>query len=61
VSKQTTHRLHKKKANVKKLHEVQGKYQYQIQISYRFAARENLETEVDINVPCESIEEKIKI
>jgi hypothetical protein len=49
VSKQTTHRLHMERFNLKKLNEVEGKEQYHVEISNRFAALENLDTEVEIN------------
>jgi hypothetical protein len=45
VSKQTTHRIHMEKFNLKKLSEVEGKEQYCVEISNRFAALENLDTE----------------
>jgi hypothetical protein len=35
--------------NLKKLNEVEGKEQYRVEISNRFAALENLADEVDIN------------
>jgi hypothetical protein len=35
--------------NLKKLNEVEGKERYFAQISSRFAALENLDTEVDVN------------
>jgi hypothetical protein len=35
--------------NLKKLNEVEGKAQYRVEISNRFAALDNLDTEVDIN------------
>jgi hypothetical protein len=35
--------------SLKKLNEMEGKEQYNIEISNRFAALEKLETEVDIN------------
>jgi hypothetical protein len=34
---------------LKKLNEVEGKEQYRVEISNRFAALENLDTEVDVN------------
>jgi hypothetical protein len=34
--------------NLKKLYEAEGKEQYRVEISSRFAALENLDTEVDI-------------
>jgi hypothetical protein len=42
VSKQTTHRFHMERFNLKKLNEVEGKEQYWVEISNRFAALENL-------------------
>jgi hypothetical protein len=47
--------------NLKKLNEVDGKEQYCVEISNRFAALENLDAEVDINRAWESIRENIKI
>jgi hypothetical protein len=35
--------------NLKKLNEVEGKQQYDVETSSRFEALENLDTEVDIN------------
>jgi hypothetical protein len=35
--------------NLKKLNEVERKEQYRVEISNRFAALENIDTEVDIN------------
>jgi hypothetical protein len=35
--------------NLKKLNEVEGKEQYRVEISNRFASLENLDTEVDVN------------
>jgi hypothetical protein len=49
VSKQTTHRIHMEGFNLKKLKEVEGKEQYCVEISNRFAALENLNTGDDIN------------
>jgi hypothetical protein len=36
VSKQTTHRVHMERFNLKKLNEVEGKEQYRVEISDRF-------------------------
>jgi hypothetical protein len=47
--------------NLKKLNMIEGKEQYRIEISNRFAALENLDTEVDINRAWEIIRENIKI
>jgi hypothetical protein len=44
MSKQTTHRFHMERFNLKKLNEVKGKEQYRVEISNRFAALENLDT-----------------
>jgi hypothetical protein len=49
VSKQTIHRVHIERCNLKKLKEVEVKEQYHVEISNRFTALENLVTEVDIN------------
>jgi hypothetical protein len=49
VSKQTKHRVHTDRFNLKKLYEVEGKEQYRLEISNRFAALGNLDTEEDIN------------
>jgi hypothetical protein len=47
--------------NLKKLNEVDGKEQYQAEISNRFTALENLNAVVDINRASETIRENIKI
>jgi hypothetical protein len=47
--------------NLKKLNEVEGKEQYRVEISSRFAASENLDAEVHINRAWETIRENIKI
>jgi hypothetical protein len=56
VSKRTTHRIHMKRFNLKKLNEEQ----YSVEISNRFAALENLDTEVGVNKAWETIRENIK-
>jgi hypothetical protein len=61
VSKQTTHKVHMERFNLKKLNEVEGKEQYRVEISNRFAALENLDTEVVVNKAWETIRENIKI
>jgi hypothetical protein len=61
VSKQTMHGFHMERFNHKKLNEVQGKEQYWVEISNRFAAFGNLDSEVDINRALETIRENIKI
>ncbi|PNF41286.1 hypothetical protein B7P43_G01469 [Cryptotermes secundus] len=55
VSKQTTHRFHIERFNLKKLNEAEGKEQYRVEISNRFTALENLETEVDVSEVWETI------
>jgi hypothetical protein len=47
--------------NLKKLNEVEGKEQYRVEISNRFAALEDLESEVQINTAWEMIRENIKV
>jgi hypothetical protein len=47
--------------NLKKLNEVEGKEQYRVKVSNRFAALEDLDTEVEINSARETIRENIKI
>ncbi|PNF26444.1 hypothetical protein B7P43_G16449, partial [Cryptotermes secundus] len=61
VSRQTTHRFHTERFNLKKINEVEGKEQYCVEISNRFAAMENLETEVDVNKAWETVRENIKM
>jgi ABC-type cobalamin/Fe3+-siderophores transport system ATPase subunit len=38
IIKQATHRVHMERFNLKKLNEVEGKEQYRVEISNRFAA-----------------------
>jgi hypothetical protein len=47
--------------NLKKLNEVEGKEQYRVEISNRFAALENLDAEMDISTAWETIRKNIKI
>jgi hypothetical protein len=61
VSKKTTHTVHMERFNLKKLNEVEGQEQYHVDISNRFAALENLDTELDVNKAWETIRENIKI
>jgi hypothetical protein len=62
VSKQTMHKAHMQRFNLKKLNEVEGKEQYRVEITNRFAALEKLlDTEVDINRASETNREIIKI
>jgi hypothetical protein len=61
VSKQRTQTFHMEKSNINKLNEVEGKEQYRVDTSNRFAALENLGDDVDINRAWEIIREDIKI
>jgi hypothetical protein len=47
--------------SLKKLNKVEGKEQYHVEISNRFAALENLDAEMDVNKAWETIRENIKI
>jgi hypothetical protein len=47
--------------NLKKLNEVEGKEQYRVEVSNRFAALEHLDAEVEINSACEMIRDNITI
>jgi hypothetical protein len=47
--------------NLKKLNEVEGKEQYRVEISNRFAALENLDDDMVINTTWKTIREDIKI
>jgi hypothetical protein len=60
VNKQRSHRFHMEGFNLKKLIEVEGKEQYHVGISNRFAALEDLDAEVEINSAWEMIRENIK-
>jgi hypothetical protein len=54
------HRFHAGRFNPK-LNEVEGKEKYRVEIANRFAALENVETEVDNNTAWETIRENIRI
>jgi 50S ribosomal subunit-associated GTPase HflX len=47
--------------NLKKLNDVEGKEQFCIEVSNKFAALEDLDTEVEINSAWETIRENINI
>jgi hypothetical protein len=49
LNKQRSHRFHIERFNLKKLHEVEGKDQQCVEVSNRFAALEDLDTEVENN------------
>jgi hypothetical protein len=46
VNKQRSHRFQIKRFSLKKLNDVEGKEQYRVEVSYRFAALEDLDREV---------------
>jgi hypothetical protein len=47
--------------NLKKLNDVEGKEQFRVEVSNRFAALEDLDAEVEINSAWETIRENIQI
>jgi hypothetical protein len=47
--------------NLKRLNEAEGKDQYHVQVSNRFAALEHLDAELEINSAWDIIRETIKI
>jgi hypothetical protein len=57
VSKQTAHKIHMERFNLEKLNEVEGKERYDVEISNRFTALENFDTEVVVNKELETIRE----
>jgi hypothetical protein len=61
VSKQRSHRFHMERFNLKKLNDVEGNEKYHVEVSNRFAAWEDLHTEVDISSAWETIRDNIKI
>jgi hypothetical protein len=61
VNKQRSQRFHMERFNLKKLKELEGKDQFCVEVSNRFAALEDLDAEVDINSAWETIRENINI
>jgi hypothetical protein len=61
VNKQRSYRFHIERFNLKKLNEVEGKEQYRVELSNRFAALEDLNADVEINSAWEMIRENINI
>jgi hypothetical protein len=59
VSKQATQKLEGERFNLRNLNELEVRKQYQIEITNRFAALENLDNDVDINRAWENIKESI--
>jgi len=60
VGKQAAQRFDRQRFNLRKLNEPQVREQYQIEITNRFAAFENLKDNEDINRTSENIKEKPK-
>jgi hypothetical protein len=61
VNKQRSQRIHMERFNLKNLNDVEGKEQFCVEVSNRFAALEDLGAEVDINSAWEMIRENTKI
>jgi hypothetical protein len=61
VNKQRSQRFDMERFNLKKLKAVEGKEQFRVEVSNKFAALEDLDTEVEINSAWETIRENIKI
>ena len=60
VGKQAAQRLDRQKFNLSKLNDLEVRKQYQIDITNRFAALENLNKDEDVNKTWEKIKENIK-
>jgi hypothetical protein len=60
VSKQAVQKFDVEKFNVRELSELEVRKEYQIEISNRFAALENLNNGENINMTWENIKENIK-
>jgi hypothetical protein len=61
VNKQRSQTFDMGRFNLKKLNDVEGKEQFRVEVANRFAALEDLDTEVEINSAWETIRENIKI
>ena len=60
VSKQAAQRFDRQRFNLRKLNEPEVREQYQIEITNRFAALENLDDDEDVNRNWENIKENIQ-
>jgi hypothetical protein len=60
VSKLARQKFDLERFDLKKLSDIEVKEQYQVEMSYRFAALKNLGDSLDINSTWESIRENIK-
>jgi hypothetical protein len=56
VNKQRSQRLDMERFNLKKLNDADGKEQFRVEVSNRFAALEDLDAEVEINSAWERLE-----
>jgi hypothetical protein len=61
VDKQRSQRFHMERFNLKKLNDVEGKEQFRVEVSNKFAALEGLHADVEINSAWETIRENIKL
>ena len=60
VGKQAAQRFDRQRFNLRKLNEPEVREQYQIEITNRFAALENLSDDEDVDITWEIIKENIK-
>ena len=60
VNKKAAQKFEGERFNLRKLHELEVKEKYQIEITNRFAALENLDVDEDVNRAWENIKENIK-
>jgi len=60
VSKQAAHKFDGERFNLRKLNELEVKEKYQIEITNRFVALENLNVDEDVNRAWENVKENIK-
>jgi len=60
VGKQAAQRFDRQRLNLRKLNEPEVREQYQIEITNRFAALENLNDDVDVDRTWENIKENIQ-
>jgi hypothetical protein len=60
VNKQRSHRFDMERFKLKKLNDVEGKEQFRVEVSNRFAALEGLDAEVDINSAWENMKTRAK-
>jgi hypothetical protein len=61
VNKHRSQRFDTERFNLKKLNDVERKEQFRVEVSNRFAALEDLDTELEINSAWETIRDNIKI